>query len=144
MTFQAIFSRGENEVIVKVPYYAHVLATCALVISLTCLGCAREGNNLPLDKAIAQASLTKFLDAWTQGQKSDSLESASPRIIGRDPDWDAGKRLVRYSLGTTSEDGSNLHVTTELVVADGQGPESKTSVEYIVGTSPVVTVFRAE
>ncbi|MFO0901863.1 MAG: hypothetical protein U0939_02615 [Pirellulales bacterium] len=123
---------------------AHVLATCALAVTFWSLGCAREGNNLPLDKSTAQASLTKFLDTWSQGQKPDSLESLSPRIVGRDPDWDAGKKLVRYALGATSEDGSNLHVKADLVVAQGQGPESKLSVEYIVGTSPVITVFRME
>ena len=129
---------------VNVKLGAHVLATCVLAVTLLSLGCTNEGNNLPLDKSLAQASLTKFLDAWSQGRKPDVLESASPRIVGRDPDWDAGKRLVRYSLGPTADDGSNLHVKTEIVVAQGQGPESELTVEYIVGTSPVVTVFRAE
>ncbi len=120
------------------------LAACVLGVVLSLVGCSSEGKNQPLDKGTAQSSLTRFLDAWSKGEKPESLEAMSPRIVGRDSDWDAGKKLVRYTLGATSEDGSNLHIKAELVTSAAKTPESKQTVEYIVGTSPVITIFRAE
>lgn len=124
---------------------AHALVACAsilLCLSLTA-GCGHSARNLKLDKESARQSLSAFLDCWKSGGEPDALKSRSPAIIGRDTDWDNGNKLVSYTLGTETDDGTNMHITAQLVVATRSGQAPKT-VDYIVGTSPVITVFRDE
>jgi hypothetical protein len=106
-------------------------------------GCGHNARNLKLDKDVGRQSLSAFLDCWKAGGDPDSLKSASPAIVGRDSDWDAGKKLVRFTLGAETDDGTNMHITTELVLSDGRGQVTR-PVDYIVGTSPVITIFRDE
>jgi hypothetical protein len=120
------------------------LGALGLTFVIGLAGCgAPSAQDLALDKDTARNSLTAFLDCWKNGGEPDSLKSLSPAIVGRDTDWDNGKKLVKYTLGAETDDGTNSHITAELVVAMGN-KQSTTSVEYIVGTSPVITVFRNE
>lgn len=124
---------------------AHAVLACAPIVWLlvTTAGCGHNARNLKLDKDVARESLAAFLDCWKAGGEPDSLKSRSPAIIGRDSDWDSGRKLVSFTLGPEIDDGTNLHVTTELIVTDGSRQVAR-SVDYIVGTSPVITVFRDE
>jgi hypothetical protein len=124
--------------------HQHWLGALGLMFLVALAGCgAPSAQDLALDKDTARQSLTAFLDCWKNGGEPEALKSLSPAIIGRDTDWDNGKKLVKYTLGAESDDGTNAHITAELVVAMGNN-QSTTSVEYIVGTSPVITVFRNE
>lgn len=120
---------------------------CALPIMM-CLfasaGCQRTARDLALDQAVARNSLTAFLDCWQRGEPTTALQSSTPAIIGRDPAWDAGRRLIRYTIGSETDDGTNLHVTTQLVFGSQRGEDPAEPVTYIVGTSPVITIFRNE
>lgn len=115
----------------------------ALLVGALLTGCGDGGGrDLSLDKELARSSLAKFLDSWKQGQTPAALESADPPITGRDVDWDNGLKLADYKIESAETvDGSNLHLSAALTI-QGQ-PQSRT-VTYVVGTSPVVTVFRAE
>jgi hypothetical protein len=124
---------------------SHSLIACALIawcLAITA-GCGHNARNLNLDKDVARQSLSAFLDCWKAGGDPDSLKSASPAIIGRDSDWEGGKKLVSFTLGADTDDGTNMHITTELVLSDGRGQVTR-PVDYIVGTSPVITIFRDE
>ncbi len=115
----------------------------SVVVAL--VGCGPSGAaNLSLNKDVAHKSLKTFLDAWTSGETVEALQSKSPKIVGHDVSWEAGQKLVRYELGAESDDGANLHVKVELVLGTEGGQESSQSATYIVGTSPVITVFRNE
>ena len=111
-------------------------------------GCGETGGvNLKVDPDLAKRSLTSFLETWSRGEKLEALEKANPRIIGRDPLWESGSKLNEYKIGKETSDGANLHIQVELKVApEGDASEATTtqSVTYIVGTSPVITVFRDE
>jgi hypothetical protein len=124
---------------------AHALIACASIVGCLAItaGCGHNARSLKLDKEAARQSLSAFLDCWKSGGEADSLKTRSPAIIGRDTDWDNGKKLVRYNLGAETDDGTNMHITTELVLAGG-GRQATKAVEYIVGTSPVISVFRNE
>jgi hypothetical protein len=131
-------------IVVLSPARRHVLGALGLLFVVALAGCgAPSAQDLALDKDTARNSLMAFLDCWKAGGEPDALKALSPAIIGRDTDWDAGNKLVRYTLGAVTDDGTNLHVTTELMVASRSGQAAKT-VNYIVGTSPVITVFRNE
>jgi hypothetical protein len=107
-------------------------------------GCDQGARSLALDKDQARESLNKFLQCWVDGGEAKSLSTQKPAIIGRDPAWDEGTKLLRYSLVQESSDGTNLHITAELHF-QGTGDETRSRhIRYVVGTSPVITVFRAE
>lgn len=126
---------------------AHAPLACAFLM-LLCLsassGCGHNARDLKLDKEAARQSLTAFLDCWKEGQSPETLQSRQPAITGRDFDWEAGRKLVRYALGEEANDGTNLRITAELVLATARGEAPKKTVDYIVGTSPVITVFRGD
>lgn len=109
-------------------------------------GCDRGARSLTLDKDLARQSLHKFLQCWADGGAPKSLSVQKPSIIGRDPAWDQGQKLTAYSFVQETTDGTNLHITAELhFPGKGEDQEAKSRhVRYVVGTSPVITVFRAE
>jgi len=124
---------------------AHALIACASIawcLAITA-GCGHNARSLNLDKETARQSLSKFLDCWKAGGEPNALQADSPAIVGHDTDWDSGKKLVSFTLGAETDDGTNMHITTELVLSDGRGQATK-AVDYIVGTSPVITIFRDE
>lgn len=115
--------------------------TCFLCLLCVVLaGCQRTANSLPLDQPQAREACTEFLTAWKDGKK---LEDLKPKIIGRDSDWAAGKKLESFEiLPEEKKHGPNLHLTVKRTLKDEKGKTVKQDVEYVVGTSPVITVFR--
>jgi hypothetical protein len=115
------------------------LAALALVCAVT-LGCQRTARDLSLDPEQARAACTTFLDAWKDGKQPDELQ---PGITGADFEWASGHKLVSYEVQPEEfNDGTNLHINVQLTLQDKEGKESSSNALYIVGTSPVVTVFR--
>jgi len=104
--------------------------------------CDQGARSLALDKPKAHQSLVEFLDCWKSGKPPADFVSTHAQSASRDPDWDAGKTLVNYTIGAESDDGTNLHSTVDLVLRDSSGTESQEQVVYIVGTSPVLSIFR--
>lgn len=119
-----------------------LLVTAAAVSPIA--GCGDSGSkSLALDETLAKTSLTKTLDAWKAGQSSDSLKSHDPSITTNDWAWDQGYKLKEFRLlGGDRNDGANLHCQVELSVVDKQNRAQKQSALFVVGTSPVITVFR--
>jgi hypothetical protein len=112
-----------------------VLAAFALVS-----GCSQPRQ---LDKAAAINALTAALDAWKAGQPPQSLQSRSPPIVFGDSDWEQGTRLVNYRiLRADRGDGANLHADVELELTFARGKPSRQTLTYIVGTDPILTIFR--
>lgn len=98
-----------------------------------------ETQALPLDKELARSSIQKALEAWQSGKKPADLR---PEITIGDPAWDAGRPLKSFQILRDEEtsDGSNLHIRVQRMFGDG-GDKSESKVIYIVGTSPVITIF---
>ena len=72
-----------------------------------------------------------------------SVLVAASSIVAGDEDWSAGSKLVGYKLSDREfNDGANLHLTAELQLSSKKKKAGKTTVTYIVGTSPVITIFR--
>ena len=118
--------------------------TLPVAIALTLIGAAgcqqRGGRYLSLDQTLAESSLKTFLDTWKSGQTLQALDQLEPKIVGVDDTWKAGGRLTDYRVVQSRSDGANLHVTVELNVVRGKGPQQMHTV-YIVGTSPLITIF---
>ena len=99
-------------------------------------GCS-QGNtpSHPLDQELARSSVQKAMQAWVDGKTPKDLE---PEIVVSDTSWQQGEKLVSFEIVTNEEtsDGSNLHI-----VVKRKFDSSDSEVKYIVGTSPVVTIF---
>jgi hypothetical protein len=97
-----------------------------------------------VDSPKAVETLKIALDAWKTGKKTQELKAATPSIVVQDMDWDGGSKLLDYQItGPGTEQDANLRCPVKLTLRDPQGQEVKKDVSYIVGTDPVLTVFRA-
>lgn len=105
-----------------------------------CLGCGAGGaRDLSLDRERARQELAAFLQAWQEGQELPTFLAGRADMAGHDPDWAAGKRLLSYELSDDGDDGTNAHFDAALRL---ERQPAAVHVEYVVGTSPVVSVFR--
>ena len=103
-------------------------------------GCG--GGGVPATEAAARGALTTALDAWKAGRKAEDMRQESPEVVVGDADWKLGRRLVGYQIGTGLFDGKNLRVPVTLTLAQPPRGNRQLVVNYIVGTQPVVTIFR--
>jgi len=109
------------------------------LLPLLLLGCGGEAAPYALDQDLARNSVQKAMQAWVDGGQPKELQ---PEIVVGDPAWEKGRRLVEFVVLSKEEttDGSNLHIRV-LRTFDDNGVKSKSRVTYIVGTTPVITIF---
>lgn len=100
------------------------------------VGCSHQAADHALDPPLARSSVESALQAWVDGKTPEDLK---PKIIVGDPAWNQGEKLASFEILSKEEtsDGSNLHI--QVVRKFRDSGDSK--VTYIVGTSPVVTIF---
>jgi hypothetical protein len=103
-------------------------------------GC--RGGGVPATEESARKALITALDAWKAGRQAEEMRQETPEVVVGDADWKRGARLVGYEIGTGMFDGKNLRVPVTLVIAEPPQANRKLVVNYIVGTNPVVTLFR--
>ena len=116
----------------------HCLGVAALALAAI-VGCGPKAAKL--DKQTATTALNTFLEAWKKGETPQDLKAKSPPIIAGDDDFVAARKLVDFKvIDAEKNDGSNLHALVELTLAEGTATR-KRQVTYIVGTSPVITIF---
>lgn len=118
----------------------HSRKVLPLVICLSLLGCSASHRVQP---DVAEKTLRTTLEAWKNGQAADSLQKGTPPIVVQDLDWVGGSKLVNFEIlpGGKPVD-ANLYAQVKLTLLDSKGSESERTVTYVVGTSPVLTVFR--
>ena len=97
----------------------------------------------PVDAGRAREVLQAALESWKRGEPPEALRKRSPPITVQDMDWEAGSRLVDFRVvGAGQSEDANLRCPVRLTLRDPQGRATEKSVTYLVGTSPVPTVFR--
>jgi len=117
-----------------------LVAACALTA-----GCDRGARSLKLDPELARTSLSAALESWKKGERPAALQDRSPVITVTDANWESGYKLEKYTVtGDEKNDGTNLHITVDLVTRDNKNRPRQSSVTYTVGTSPVITVSAPE
>jgi hypothetical protein len=111
--------------------------TSALFVILV-VGCRQELTSHPLDAELARTSVQKAMQAWVDGKTPEDLR---PEIIVGDAAWEQGQKLLSFEIVDAEEttDGSNLHIRVKRKFKGAGSTDSK--VIYIVGTSPVITIF---
>lgn len=114
----------------------------ALMLLLITAGCGQR-RNTPVNVNVAQETLKTTLDKWKAGSKPDELQGGTPKIVAQDMDWSSGAELVSYELlGGDKPMDANLVVKVKLTLRTKEGKETEKTATYVVGTSPVLTVFR--
>lgn len=70
----------------------------ALFLCLNTGGCGGSSKNYAPTAEGAKETLDRALSAWQKGEKSNSLETASPPINVSIADWQAGKVLEKFEI----------------------------------------------
>lgn len=117
----------------------------AALIALTCLsGCGPQRAE-PVDRERAERTLLRVLDTWQGGGTIDELRSAANPVVVQEAFWTEGKTLQSYRLvGDGQVVDANLYREVELTLTGEEGETQEIKlVTYVIGTDPVITVFRA-
>ncbi|APW63951.1 hypothetical protein [Paludisphaera borealis] len=113
----------------------------AMLVALSVAGCSGGVAN-PVDPDRARVALKSALDHWKSGGDPLSMPTSATPMTVQDLEWQSGAKLVDYEvLGDGEPADANLRVKVKLTLA-GKGKNAEKTVNYLVTTSPAVTVFR--
>jgi hypothetical protein len=118
-------------------------AAWLLAATIACSGCGGDSAEA-VDPAMARQTLASVLDGWKSGDPCSEWQARSPKIVVQDFDWQAGLKLKSYEImGEGDPRDANLYCQVRLMLADPARGDVQKTVTYVVGTDPVLTVFRA-
>lgn len=108
------------------------------------IGCG-EQRAAPVDPVLAKKSLVDTMEHWKSGGAIEELRKRQPEIVAQEMWWSQGRKLIGFQLvGEGRVEDANWFCDVELEVSDGHGKEPvKKTFTYVIGTDPVITVFRA-
>jgi hypothetical protein len=107
-------------------------------------GCGGTSAPESADQDQARKVLDQALAAWQKGETVEGMKAATPSILVSDPSWSRGDALKKFEVtGDGRPAGAERVFAVTLWLTDAAGKESKESVDYKVGTDPILTVFRA-
>jgi hypothetical protein len=110
------------------------------LVLLAAIGCSRGSLPPKADPDQARIALRAALDAWQQGETSDSLAARQPPFYFNDPKCVSDVKLVRYTLDEGHEyHGQTVRLTAMLYLNLKDGPKEKKA-KYLIDTSPVVVI----
>lgn len=93
---------------------------------------------------VARRTLDEVLTGWKNGEKPEAWRTKDPEVVVQDMDWLAGAKLVSYEIqGSGEPRDANLYCKVKLELQQASQPPVTKTVTYVVGTDPVLTVFRA-
>ncbi len=119
---------------------AIIFAVLILVVG----GCQNAAEANRVDPKLARSTLESVLDSWKRGESIDSMQAQQPAIVVQDMDWKAGFKLRSFEILNDGEAAdANLFCSVKLSLDDVGGKPVERHVTYIVGTAPVLTVFRS-
>lgn len=116
-----------------------LLVPCAALLA----GC--KGDSLPpeTDPARGREVLKTVLDTWVKGGTPNDLKALSPPIVVSDPDWEAGRKLVKYEVAPTDgRTGVDLLLSVTLTLQREDGQTQQKTVNFAVGVGSNVVVLR--
>jgi hypothetical protein len=113
-------------------------------LGLIALGCGpRHQTAAPVNVETARQTLQSVLESWQRGEKLDSWRQHDPEVVIQDMDWSADAKLKEFEiLGDGEPRDANLYCKVKLVFNEQVQGKTEKEVTYVVGTDPVLTVFR--
>ena len=107
-------------------------------------GCQNAATEHRVDGMLARKNLETVLEGWKSGEQPNAWRTKSPEIVVQDIDWMTGAKLLAYEI---IEEGklvdANMHCKVKLMLEDGNQNRNEKNVTYLIGTSPICTVFRS-
>ncbi len=129
---------GKNASMLRLP--------CSLMFALVVMfaGCADGVAARRVDPTLAESTLAAVLESWQRGEDVEIWRKKNPEVVIQDIDWTSGLRLKSFEIvGDGKAVDANLYCVVKLTLEDGQKQELERTVTYVIGTSPVCTVFRS-
>jgi hypothetical protein len=111
---------------------------CCLALMV---GCSKTLDD-PVDPNEARAVLQTALDAWKQGESYGDLQKRTPPIYFREPEWEAGKKLVTFKAGKVDLMGRQGRCSVKLSLLDKAGKATEREISYLIDTTPQVVIVR--
>lgn len=119
-------------------------AIAFVALSVLVVGCQSSADANRVDPTLARSTLESALKSWKSGESIDSLQTQQPAVVVQDLDWKAGYKLRAFEILNAGESAdANLFCPVKLSLIDINGKPLERQVTYIVGTTPVLTVFRS-
>jgi hypothetical protein len=115
------------------------LLFCCLVALLP--GCGKKLEE-PVDPGRATEVLTTAFDAWKQGESYGALKQRQPPIYFTEPEWESGKKLLKYEPGPVTLTGRQGRCSVKLTLQDGTGKVTDRTIGYQVDTHPNMVITR--
>jgi len=115
------------------------------LVAFATLPACNQPRVAAVDPELARTTLVEVLEHWKQGGTIDELRNGTRPVVVQESHWSSGHVLQDFKI---LDDGriedANLFSEVELTLqAPGGGNAIKKKVTYVVGTHPVLTVFRA-
>lgn len=119
-----------------------------LLLAWSCLmlfGCGSySATEHRVEAGTAKKVLEEVLASWKDGGSIDDWQKRKPQVVVQDMDWKSGAALQSFEINGEGEAiDANLHCQVKLKLLLPNKTKSEKTVTYLVGTSPVTTVFRA-
>ncbi len=96
-------------------------------------GCGGGGAAVVPSADEARQALETTLNAWKSGQPISSLSGGTPKIEANDFEWESGKKLADFSIGSESPGVGTKNFSVTLTLAPGG---SKDVTYMILGKDP--------
>jgi hypothetical protein len=105
------------------------------------LGC---GNTIdpPVDPGKAAEVVSTAFDAWKQGERYGELARCQPPIYFNEPEWESGKKLLKYEAGPVTLTGRQGRCSVKLTLQDSAGKVSERVIGYQIDTTPNMVITR--
>lgn len=113
------------------------------VVAALLAGCGGKNPVYAVRSDVASDTLKSTLDAWKAGKMPADLQYGTPSITVQDMDWSGESKLLAYEVQPGAEAvDANLIAKVKLSLETRSGKKEDKTVTYMVGTDPVLTVFR--
>jgi len=96
-------------------------------------GCGGSGAAIVPTENEARQALETTLNAWKSGQPIASLAQGTPKVEANDFEWEAGKKLADFSIGSESPGVGTKNFSVKLTIAPS---ETKDVTYMILGKDP--------
>jgi len=118
---------------------SRLILCCALGALLA--GCGKKLDE-PVDPGRASEVLTAAFDAWKQGESYGALKQRQPPIYFSEPEWESGKKLLKYEAGPVTLMGRQGRCSVKVTLQDGKGKVSERVIGYLIDTTPQLVITR--
>ncbi len=96
----------------------------------------------PVDPVQAGEVLRVALDAWKAGEKPADLQARTPAMYFNEPEFVAGKELVKSEVGQIELSGRQGRCKVKLSIRDKSGKVIEREIGYLIDTTPKVVITR--